>query len=213
MASSSRERIRIALAQINCTVGDLAGNASRIRQSVEQARTAGADLVLAPELALCGYPPEDLLLREGFFNDCRRELERLAAQIHGVTAVVGFPELYEGGRYNSAAVIRDGRIVACARKHDLPNYEVFDEKRYFSSWNEPCIVEIKGIEPVGSYAVQLSFSDGHDTGIYSWDYLYDLGENQAALWDRYLARMKEAGASREPMAGPPADTLARPGSK
>ncbi|MBI3374034.1 MAG: NAD+ synthase [Betaproteobacteria bacterium] len=144
MASSSRERIRIALAQINCTVGDLTGNASRIRQSVEQARVAGADLVLAPELALCGYPPEDLLLREGFFHDCRRELERLAVQVRGITAVVGFPELLEGGRYNSAAVIRDGRIVACARKHDLPNYEVFDEKRYFSSWNEPCIVEIKG---------------------------------------------------------------------
>lgn len=144
MASSSGERIKIALAQINCTVGDLVGNASRIRQSVEQARTAGADLVLAPELALCGYPPEDLLLREGFFRDCRRELERLATQVHGITAVVGFPELLDGGRYNSAAVIRDGRIVACARKHDLPNYEVFDEKRYFSSWNEPCILELRG---------------------------------------------------------------------
>jgi len=74
-------------------------------------------------------------------------------------------------------------------------------------------VEIKGIEPVGTYAVQLTFSDGHDTGIYSWEYLYELGENEAALWDRYLARMKEAGASREPMAGPPSDTLARPGAK
>lgn len=73
-------------------------------------------------------------------------------------------------------------------------------------------VEIKGIEPVGSYAVQLVFSDGHDTGIYSWEYLYELGENHAALWDQYVSRMKEAGASREPMAGPPADT-ARPGAK
>ncbi len=144
MASSSGGRIRIALAQINCTVGDLAGNASRILQSVEQARAAGADLVLAPELALCGYPPEDLLLREGFFLDCRRELERLAAGVRGITVVVGFPELFEGGRYNAAAVIRDGHIIACARKHDLPNYEVFDEKRYFASWDEPCIVELKG---------------------------------------------------------------------
>ncbi len=74
-------------------------------------------------------------------------------------------------------------------------------------------VEIKGIEPVGSYAVQLAFSDGHDTGIYSWDYLYGLGEHYAVQWEQYLSRMKDAGASREPLAGPPADALARPKSK
>lgn len=74
-------------------------------------------------------------------------------------------------------------------------------------------VEIKGIEPVGSYAVQLVFSDGHDTGIYSWEYLYELGEHYDGLWNQYLSRMQEAGAAREPMAGPPADALARPKSK
>jgi NAD+ synthetase len=139
-------RVVVALAQINCTVGDLQGNAGRILDYAGRARERGADIVLTPELSLCGYPPEDLLLRDGFYADCRRELEALAAKIQGIAAVVGFPELAgDGKRYNAAAVIRDGRIVATARKHDLPNYEVFDEKRYFTAWNEPCILEVKGV--------------------------------------------------------------------
>ncbi|MDH4325695.1 MAG: NAD+ synthase, partial [Betaproteobacteria bacterium] len=85
------ERILIAAAQINCTVGDLSGNAARILESTERARAARADLVLTPELSLCGYPPEDLVLREGFLADCRRELEQLAARVRGVSLVVGFP--------------------------------------------------------------------------------------------------------------------------
>ena len=142
----SDARIVLALAQINCTVGDLQGNAARILGYAGRARDQGADLVLTPELSLCGYPPEDLLLRDGFYRDCRRELDALAAKIAGITAVVGFPELgADGRRYNAAAVLRDGRVVAVARKHDLPNYEVFDEKRYFTAWNEPCILEIKGV--------------------------------------------------------------------
>ncbi len=128
------DRILIAAAQINCTVGDLAGNAARILEFTARARAAGADLVLTPELSLCGYPPEDLLLRDGFLADCRRELERLAPRVQGTALVVGFPELApDGRRYNAAALIRDGRIAAVARKHDLPNYEVFDEKRYFAA--------------------------------------------------------------------------------
>jgi NAD+ synthetase len=139
-------RVVVALAQINCTVGDLQGNAARILDYANRARDRGADLVLTPELSLCGYPPEDLLLREGFYRDCRAELDRLAAKIGGIVAVVGFPELAaDGKRYNAAAVIRDGRVAAVARKHDLPNYEVFDEKRYFTAWNEPCIFEVKGV--------------------------------------------------------------------
>ncbi len=140
------ERIVIALAQINCTVGDLQGNAARILDFVSRAREAGADLVLTPELSICGYPPEDLLLRDGFYRDCRAELEALATQVHGIVAVVGFPEqASDGKRYNAAAVIRDGRVAAVARKHDLPNYEVFDEKRYFTAGNAPCIVDLKGV--------------------------------------------------------------------
>jgi NAD+ synthase (glutamine-hydrolysing) len=140
------QRILIAAAQINCTVGDLAGNAARILEYTERARAAGADLVLTPELSLCGYPPEDLVLREGFLADCRRELERLAARLRGIAVVVGFPELAAGGaRHNAAALIRDGRIAAVARKCELPNYDVFDEKRYFDVGAEPCIVELKGV--------------------------------------------------------------------
>jgi len=139
------QRILIAAAQINCTVGDLAGNAARILEYTERARAAGADLVLTPELSLCGYPPEDLVLREGFLADCRRELEQLAPRLRGIAVVVGFPELAaDGKRYNAAALIRDGRIAAVARKRELPNYDVFDEKRTFDAGTEPCIVELKG---------------------------------------------------------------------
>ena len=140
------DRILIAAAQINCTVGDLSGNAARILEFTERARAAGADLVLTPELSLCGYPPEDLLLRDGFLSDCRRGLERLAPLVRGTALVVGFPEqAADGRRYNAAALIRDGRVAAVARKHDLPNYEVFDEKRYFAAGDEPCVFDLKGV--------------------------------------------------------------------
>jgi NAD+ synthase/NAD+ synthase (glutamine-hydrolysing) len=140
------ERILIAAAQMNCTVGDLAGNAARILDFVERARAAGADLVLTPEFSLCGYPPEDLVLREGFLADCRRELERMAPRVRGIGAVVGFPELAaDGKRYNAAALLRDGRIAAVARKRELPNYDVFDEKRYFEAGEGVCLVEVKGV--------------------------------------------------------------------
>jgi NAD+ synthetase len=140
------ERILIAAAQINCIVGDLSANAARILEYTERARAAGADLVLTPELSLCGYPPEDLVLREGFLADCRRELEALARRVRGIALVVGFPELAAGGaRYNAAALIRDGRIAAVARKRELPNYDVFDEKRTFDPGSAPCVLELKGV--------------------------------------------------------------------
>ncbi|HEX7249884.1 MAG TPA: NAD+ synthase, partial [Burkholderiales bacterium] len=139
-------RILIAAAQINCTVGDLPGNSARILEYAERARAAGADLVVTPELSLCGYPPEDLLLRGSFLEDCRRSLEALAQRAPKVALVVGFPERgADGRRYNAAALIREGRIAAVARKHDLPNYEVFDEKRYFAAGEEPCVFELKGV--------------------------------------------------------------------
>ena len=139
-------RLLIAAAQINCTVGDLPGNSARILEHAERARAAGADLVLTPELSLCGYPPEDLLLRSSFLADCRRSLEALAPRVRGFALVVGFPEqAADGRRYNAAALIRDGRIAAIARKHDLPNYEVFDEKRYFAAGEEPCVFELKDV--------------------------------------------------------------------
>ena len=138
--------MRIAIAQLNQMVGDLSGNAERILAAVDAARRGGAELVVTPELSLCGYPPEDLLLRPAFLRACASELARLAARIAGPTVVVGYPELGESGlRHNAAAVIRDGRIIAGYRKHTLPNYTVFDEQRYFTPGTEPCVFDVAGM--------------------------------------------------------------------
>ena len=118
--------LTVAVAQLNCVVGDISGNARRILDAVARAKAAGADVVLTPELALSGYPPEDLLLRPAFLDACAIELAALAAQVQGITVLVGYPSAQGGGRYNAAAVIQDGRIVAHYFKHRLPNYEVFD---------------------------------------------------------------------------------------
>jgi len=129
---------RIALAQIDTTVGDFAGNAARVRAAAERARAAGASLAVFPELALCGYPPRDFLDLPEFLARARRTLDELAAPAEwsrGMAIVVGFPEAAEGapppGVYNSAALIAGGRIVAIGRKSLLPTYDVFDETRYF----------------------------------------------------------------------------------
>jgi len=134
--------VKIAIAQINCVVGDLAGNAAKILRQCEDARAAGADLVLTPELALCGYPPEDLLLRDGFYRECAIALERLARQVSGIALVVGHPHQDDGKRYNAASVIRDGRIVGTYHKHTLPNYTVFDEERYFEPGGQACVFQV-----------------------------------------------------------------------
>ncbi len=136
--------MKIAIAQINCTVGDLAGNAARILDFVQRARHASADVMVTPELALCGYPPEDLLLRDDFYRSCEKALQQLAARIDGITVVVGHPVQVGGKRYNAASVVRDGRIVATYHKHTLPNYTVFDEERYFESDDRPCVFEVDG---------------------------------------------------------------------
>ncbi|HEX3169468.1 MAG TPA: nitrilase-related carbon-nitrogen hydrolase, partial [Burkholderiales bacterium] len=136
--------MKIAIAQINCTVGDLAGNAARILDFAQRARAEAADVLLTPELALCGYPPEDLLLRDDFYRSCDSALRQLAAQIKGITAVVGHPHQDGRQRYNAASIIQDGRIVATYHKHALPNYTVFDEERYFESDDKPCVFQING---------------------------------------------------------------------
>ena len=126
--------MRLALCQINATVGDIAGNAQRILAGLRRARDAGAELVLFAELALTGYPPEDLLLREHFLTDARRALDELAREVADTTAIVGFPELAEDGCvYNAAAVLADGAVETIYRKVHLPNYGVFDERRYFAA--------------------------------------------------------------------------------
>jgi len=135
--------LRCALAQINSTVGDIAGNASKISGAIVQARERGAALVVLPELALTGYPPEDLLLRPHFLDDAARALDELAAQAIDVVAIVGFPERADDV-YNSAAVLADGKVQGIYRKMRLPNYGVFDEQRYFQAGTAPATIEVNG---------------------------------------------------------------------
>jgi NAD+ synthase (glutamine-hydrolysing) len=127
--------MRIALAQMNTIVGDLDGNRERIVRRLDEARDAGADLVLFPELAVTGYPPEDLLLRPGFLRAAARTLDEIASQTRGITALVGTPHL-DRDLYNACAVCSDGAVKAIYRKQFLPNYGVFDEDRYFQPGRE-----------------------------------------------------------------------------
>ena len=136
----------MALAQINPTVGDVAGNARRIAEQTSAARDGGAGLVVFPELTLSGTRP-GLLLKTSFLDACADALGDLAAQTHGIVAIVGFPERAEDV-YNAAAVLADGEVVAVYRKIYLPNYGVFDEQRYFQSGAEAAIFELNGI-PIG----------------------------------------------------------------
>ena len=139
--------LRVALAQLNPTVGDIRGNARKISEGIARARDEGASLVVFPELALTGYPPEDLLLKTSFLDAADAALQELAGQTQGIAAVVGYPEKAEDV-YNSAAVLADGDVVATYRKMYLPNYGVFDEQRYFQSGAEAAIVELNGV-PIG----------------------------------------------------------------
>ncbi|MCU0974856.1 MAG: NAD+ synthase [Steroidobacteraceae bacterium] len=135
----------IAIAQVDCFVGDAPGNADRILAAAARARALGARIVVFPELALSGYPPEDLLFHRGFRNRIGEALARLEREARGIDLVVGYPEYAGEAIYNSAAVIRDGRIVANHRKQLLPNYQVFDEKRYFQAGGGPTCLDVDGV--------------------------------------------------------------------
>ncbi|MBI5251345.1 MAG: NAD+ synthase [Desulfomonile tiedjei] len=137
--------IRIAQAQINPTVGDLNGNVEKIAHWVQQAREIGADIVTFPELALCGYPPEDLLMKCGFLDDNMIALEELIPRCYGITSLIGFPHVENGKVYNAAALIHDARLAGIYHKIELPNYGVFDEKRYFHSGTECLVFEMAGV--------------------------------------------------------------------
>ena len=136
--------MKIAVAQINVTVGDFPGNADRIRRAADAAREAGARLVVTPEMALSGYPAEDLWLRDDFCDQCTAELMKLAPYCTDIAVVVGYPHREGRTRYNAAAVLRGGRIEHVYFKQRLPNYSVFDEKRYFETGNRPCVFEVEG---------------------------------------------------------------------
>jgi NAD+ synthase (glutamine-hydrolysing) len=141
--------LRLALAQFDFPVGAVASNAERIAMMIAQARDDfGAQVVLFPELALSGYPPEDLLLRPSFLAECEAAIVRIAAATHGIVAVVGWPQAAGAVVYNAASVLRDGRIEQTYRKRELPNYAVFDERRYFDvdPDGETCVFEIDGVQ-------------------------------------------------------------------
>ncbi len=161
----SNSRVKVALAQINATVGDLAGNSRQIIECARRAHAQGARLLLTPELSLCGYPPEDLLLRPAFMQACAQALADCAqalADLPGLHVVVGHP--YQPGergdvrskshavqqRYNAASVLSGGQIIATYCKRELPNYQVFDERRYFASGRDagfgPAVFEVEGLK-------------------------------------------------------------------
>ena len=140
-------QVSVAVAQINCTVGDLEGNSRRIVEAARRAAASRADILLTPELSLTGYPPEDLLLRRAFYGAVDDALARLAAQLlqfPELRVIVGHPLAREGQRFNAASLLHGGVIAGSYCKHDLPNYDVFDEQRYFTPDNRPFVFDVKG---------------------------------------------------------------------
>ncbi len=136
--------IRLALAQHNFLVGDITGNLDKAMALVRQARAAQADLLLFPELALTGYPPEDLLLRPGFMRTAEQALHTLVASVQDIDVIIGHPRLHDGQRFNSVSWIRNQQIIGRYDKQLLPNYAVFDERRYFTQGALPLVIELKG---------------------------------------------------------------------
>ncbi len=137
--------IRVAQAQINPTVGDFSGNVAKMIDCLERARAQQAAIVTFPELALCGYPPEDLLLRPGFLRDTRQALQRLTPHTRDLVAVTGYAQSDGSQVFNAAAVLQDGELAAVYRKAELPNYGVFDEKRYFAAGEQQRLFELNGL--------------------------------------------------------------------
>jgi NAD+ synthase (glutamine-hydrolysing) len=137
-------QLRLALAQFDFPVGAVAANTTKIRELMTQAHAGGADLVAFPELAISGYPPEDLLIRPSFLQACNEAIAELAQGTDGIAALVGFPHS-EGEVYNAAALLREGRIECVAHKQALPNYGVFDDKRYFRPGHASATGMVNGV--------------------------------------------------------------------
>ncbi len=140
------DKLIIVVAQINLLVGDIKGNAQRIIEETQLAKQQyNADVVVFPELALSSYPPEDLLLRPGFYHRCEKALETIEQSITDTTVILGYPDKVGTKYFNMAAVIQNGRKIATYAKQELPNYTVFDEVRYFSPGHTPCVFTLKGV--------------------------------------------------------------------
>ena len=138
--------MKIAIAQLNPILGDLAGNVERILAEAERAKEAGATLLVTPELSLCGYPPEDLLFRHDFREACAVALAAMAARVQGISILVGHPYLVDGKLYNAVSLLEQGHIAGTYCKQRLPNYQVFDELRYFSTGNTPFVFDHAGVK-------------------------------------------------------------------
>ena len=167
--------MRVALGQFNAVVGDLSGNVEKMRQMYARAAKADVDLLAFPELAVCGYPPEDLLYKQHFLRDCSMALKKLAASCLDMSIIVGFAERQGIISYNSAALLQDGKIRQVYRKGMLPNYGVFDERRYFNPGTESLIIEAEGL----NIAVTICF----DIWNIKWlrEFLEDAGRIQMIL--------------------------------
>lgn len=152
-------KIRIALAQCNTHVGDIPGNTQRVVHLVEQARAAQARVVIFPELVLTGYPPEDLLLRPALQSRIEVALQQVALASEGIYVVVGYPSVHNGKLYNAAGVFLDGRCVTEYHKQCLPNYRVFDEKRYFEAGTQPAVFDLDGMPAALSICEDIWHTD------------------------------------------------------
>jgi NAD+ synthase (glutamine-hydrolysing) len=138
--------MKLGIAQLNLTVGDIAGNAAKLLAAAKEAHSAGAALLLTPEMSVCGYPAEDLVLRHDFTAACEAAVQQLAVDAPPELAlIVGYPERCDDDLFNAAALIRGGRVEAIYRKHHLPNFSVFDEQRVFDSGDEPCVFDCGGV--------------------------------------------------------------------
>ena len=139
-------KLKVVLAQVDLAVGAVRGNTDKILDFAARARDEmGADLVVFPELSVCGYPPEDLLFHGGFRQRTEQAVAEIRDGVHGIAILVGFPEYVEDAIYNSCAVFTDGRELCRYRKHLLPNYRVFDERRYFTAGSDPAVFRLQGI--------------------------------------------------------------------
>ena len=159
-AAISPAKLRVSIAQINTVVGDFKSNASKVKSWIRQAQQSHADIILFPELTLSGYPPEDLLLKQGFIKENRATLQRIVPYTNGITAIVGTIEQSGNKLYNSAALIANGKFLGYCRKSILPNYGVFDEKRYFHEGTAPVRFTQNGVTLGITVCEDIWFADG-----------------------------------------------------